>query len=74
MTRGAFLPIDVRKAERNVSSDVARTIFRAVRRAARDTGSAAVETDAWHHRADAITSAAAFIGISVALIGKPPNA
>jgi cation diffusion facilitator family transporter len=28
-----------------------------------------VETDAWHHRSDAITSAAAFIGISIALIG-----
>ena len=31
--------------------------------------SSAVETDAWHHRSDAITSAAAFIGISIALIG-----
>jgi cation diffusion facilitator family transporter len=49
---------------------IKETMFRAVRRAARDTGSAAVETDAWHHRADAITSAAAFIGISVAVIGK----
>jgi cation diffusion facilitator family transporter len=29
----------------------------------------AVQTDAWHHRADALTSAAAFIGISIALIG-----
>jgi cation diffusion facilitator family transporter len=28
-----------------------------------------VKTDAWHHRADAITSLAAFIGISIALIG-----
>ena len=32
-------------------------------------GSAAVKTDAWHHRADAITSVAAFIGISIAVIG-----
>ncbi|HLD87088.1 MAG TPA: cation diffusion facilitator family transporter, partial [Candidatus Nanoarchaeia archaeon] len=31
--------------------------------------STAVKTDAWHHRSDAITSAAVFIGISVALIG-----
>ncbi len=46
------------------------TLFRVVKRAARASGSAAVETDAWHHRADAITSAAAFIGISVAVIGK----
>jgi cation diffusion facilitator family transporter len=45
------------------------TLFRVVKRAARASGSAAVETDAWHHRADAITSAAAFIGISIAVIG-----
>ena len=31
--------------------------------------SLAVKSDAWHHRSDAITSAAAFIGISVALVG-----
>jgi cation diffusion facilitator family transporter len=30
-----------------------------------------VQTDAWHHRTDAMTSIAAFIGISVALIGGP---
>lgn len=34
-----------------------------------DVGSAAVKTDAWHHRSDAITSGLAFIGISIALIG-----
>jgi cation diffusion facilitator family transporter len=45
------------------------TMFRIARRAARKAGSNAVATDAWHHRADAITSIAAFIGISVALIG-----
>jgi cation diffusion facilitator family transporter len=33
--------------------------------------SVAVKTEAFHHRADALTSAAAFIGISVALIGGP---
>jgi cation diffusion facilitator family transporter len=32
-------------------------------------GSAALESDAWHHRSDAITSAAAFLGISLTLIG-----
>jgi len=36
---------------------------------ARDIGSTAVKGDAWHHLSDALTSAAAFIGISVALIG-----
>src|SRR5438874_1919290 len=29
----------------------------------------AVKTDAWHHRSDAITSLAAFIGITIALVG-----
>lgn len=32
---------------------------------------AAVRADAWHHRSDAITSAAAALGISVALVGGP---
>ncbi len=36
-----------------------------------ETTSAALKGDAWHHRSDAITSAAAFVGISVALIGGP---
>jgi cation diffusion facilitator family transporter len=34
-----------------------------------ETESTALKGDAWHHRADAITSAAAFVGILVALIG-----
>lgn len=34
-----------------------------------ETTSTALKGDAWHHRADAITSGAAFIGISIALIG-----
>lgn len=33
--------------------------------------SAAVKGDAWHHASDALTSAAAFVGISVALVGGP---
>jgi cation diffusion facilitator family transporter len=32
------------------------------------TNSSSLKADAWHHRSDAITSVAAFIGISVALI------
>jgi cation diffusion facilitator family transporter len=47
------------------------TLFRTVLRTAQATGSAAVGADAWHHRSDAITSAAAFVGISVALLGGP---
>ncbi len=44
-------------------------LFRFVFGVAQKIRSTAVSTDAWHHRSDAITSAAAFIGISVALIG-----
>lgn len=35
------------------------------------SGSVAATADGWHHRADAITSAAAFIGIAVAIVGGP---
>ncbi len=44
-------------------------LFQRVDRVSRNIGSAAVRTDAWHHRADAITSAAAAVGIAVAIIG-----
>jgi cation diffusion facilitator family transporter len=44
-------------------------LFRYVNRIGQDIESTAVQTDAWHHRSDALTSGAAFIGISVALIG-----
>ena len=46
-------------------------LFRWVLRESTATGSTAVRTDAWHHRADAITSLAAAVGITVALIGGP---
>jgi cation diffusion facilitator family transporter len=36
-----------------------------------DIGSTAVKADAWHHLSDAITSAAAFAGIAIALLGGP---
>jgi cation diffusion facilitator family transporter len=36
---------------------------------AREIESSALKGDAWHHLSDAITSAAAFIGISIGLIG-----
>ncbi|HEY3760344.1 MAG TPA: cation diffusion facilitator family transporter [Verrucomicrobiae bacterium] len=45
------------------------TVFRFVHSEGESTDNAAVRTDAWHHRADAITSVAAFIGISIAMIG-----
>ena len=48
---------------------VKETLFRKVIDKGHEIGSTAVKADAWHHRSDAITSIAAFIGISVALIG-----
>ena len=47
-------------------------LYRYVIRVGREMESTAVKTDAWHHRIDAMTSIAAFIGISVALIGGTP--
>lgn len=43
-------------------------MFRILFRTGKAIGSRAVQTDAWHHRSDALTSVAAFIGISVALV------
>ena len=44
-------------------------LFRFVGRVGEEVGSGAVKADAWHHRSDAITSAAAALGISIALVG-----
>jgi cation diffusion facilitator family transporter len=48
---------------------VKEVLYRYVIRLGRDVESTALQTDAWHHRTDALTSIAAFIGISLALIG-----
>jgi cation diffusion facilitator family transporter len=50
---------------------VKEIMFRRLRHTGEAIGSTAVVSDAWHHRSDAITSVAAFIGISIALIGGP---
>jgi cation diffusion facilitator family transporter len=50
---------------------VKEVLFRFVAHEGTDTDNAAVKTDAWHHRADAITSIAAAIGIAIALVGGP---
>lgn len=41
--------------------------FRLVMKRSRETKSSSLAADAWHHRSDAITSVAAFIGITIAL-------
>ncbi len=50
---------------------IKEVLFRFVIRVGEEVDSTAVVADAWHHRSDAITSAAAFIGISVALVMGP---
>jgi cation diffusion facilitator family transporter len=50
---------------------VKECLFRFVASEGEKTDNAAVKTDAWHHRSDAITSIAAAIGITIALIGGP---
>lgn len=42
--------------------------FRLVMKRSIETNSSSLKADAWHHRSDAITSVAAFVGISIALI------
>ncbi|WP_395058350.1 cation diffusion facilitator family transporter [Flavobacterium sp.] len=42
--------------------------FRLVMKRSEETNSSSLKADAWHHRSDAITSVAAFIGISIALL------
>jgi cation diffusion facilitator family transporter len=44
-------------------------LFRSLLRTGKDIDSRAVENDAWHHRSDAFTSLAAFVGIAIALWG-----
>jgi cation diffusion facilitator family transporter len=46
-------------------------LFRHVSAVGDSIGSLAVKSDAWHHRSDAFTSAFAFVGISIALLGGP---
>lgn len=42
--------------------------YRLVLKRSKESNSSSLKADAWHHRSDAITSIAAFIGISIALI------
>jgi len=44
-------------------------LFRQVQFVGDSIGSLAVKSDAWHHRSDALTSAFAFVGISIAILG-----
>jgi cation diffusion facilitator family transporter len=43
-------------------------LYRRLARIGRDIASSSLEVDAWHHRSDALTSIAAFVGISIAVV------
>mgnify|MGYP005751429857 CR=1 FL=1 len=45
--------------------------YQVVLRRSKKLKSSALKAEAWHHRSDAITSVAAFVGISIALFGGP---
>jgi len=46
-------------------------LFRKMSHVGEALESSALKSDAWHQRSDALTSSAAFVGISIALIGGP---
>ncbi len=48
---------------------VKEVLFRLAWRTGSSLDSVALKADAWHHRSDALTSAAAFVGITIALVG-----
>ncbi|HXU27623.1 MAG TPA: cation diffusion facilitator family transporter [Bacteroidia bacterium] len=47
---------------------IKEAFYRIVSKKSHETNSSSLKADAWHHRADAITSLTAFIGISMALL------
>jgi cation diffusion facilitator family transporter len=48
---------------------IKETLFRFLFSVGKSVNSLSIKTEAWHHRSDALTSIAAFIGISIAIIG-----
>lgn len=45
--------------------------YRFVKKKSQETHSTTLRADAWHHRSDALTSVAAFIGITIAIVMGP---
>ncbi|SCY20052.1 cation diffusion facilitator family transporter [Flavobacterium caeni] len=50
---------------------IKEVFYRFVSKKSDETNSSSLKADAWHHRSDAITSALAFIGISIAIFMGP---
>jgi cation diffusion facilitator family transporter len=63
------LPAPFTLAVLGVVIAIKETLYRRAHRIGEEVDSSAVKADAWHHRADAITSLTAFVGISIALVG-----
>lgn len=47
------------------------SMFRLQRKEAKRAASPALQSEAWHHRSDAITSVAALVGVTTAVLGGP---
>lgn len=62
------LPAPFTLAVLGVVIAIKETLYRRVQKVGEAVDSSAVKADAWHHRADVVTSSTAFIGISIALI------
>ena len=69
ITHQGLVDIMLMSAYVNEQLSIKEGLFRFVDRVGEEVQSGAVKADAWHHRSDAITSTAAFIGSSIALIG-----
>lgn len=50
---------------------IKEVFYRFVSKKSDETNSSSLKADAWHHRSDAITSALAFVGISIAIFMGP---
>lgn len=48
---------------------VKESVYRFLNRVSTELHSTALKVDAWHHRSDAITSVAAFVGVAIAIFG-----
>jgi cation diffusion facilitator family transporter len=50
---------------------IKETMYRFASKIGHNLDSTSLKGDAWHHRSDALTSAVAFVGITIALVGGP---
>jgi cation diffusion facilitator family transporter len=68
---GISVPASVALWAAGLSIFAKEAMYQYTIRVARRIGSSAVKADAWHHRTDALSSIAAFVGIGGAMMGVP---